>query len=74
MSTASKITEILNLLSDGEWHGLGEIEDKMKLKEKELQQIMDFLREYDFIVLEETKEAIRIDEKAQKFLTQKPSS
>jgi alpha-tubulin suppressor-like RCC1 family protein len=71
MSTASKITEILDLLNDGEWHKIREIEEKMRLEEKDIQQIVDFLKEYNFIVLEETKKAIKIEEKTRRFLVQK---
>jgi hypothetical protein len=73
-STASKITEILDLLSDGQWHEIREIKEKMKLKERRIQQIVAFLREYDFILVEETKKAVKIEAAAREFLAQKASS
>ncbi|HVP26485.1 MAG TPA: hypothetical protein VMT26_02310 [Candidatus Bathyarchaeia archaeon] len=48
-----------------------EIEEKIRLEEKDIQQIIDFLKEYNFIVLEETKKAIKIEEKTRRFLIQK---
>jgi hypothetical protein len=73
-STASKITEILDLLSDGQWHEIREIKEKMKLKERRIQQIVAFLKEYDFILVEETKKAVKIEAAAREFLAQKASS
>jgi len=62
------------LLSDGQWHEIREIKEKMKLEEGRIQQIVAFLREYDFILVEETKKAIKIEAVARDFLTQKASS
>jgi len=73
-STASKITELLDLLNDGQWHEINEIKEKMKLRERQVQKIIGFLKEYNFVTLGKTKKAIKIEEAARKFLAQKASS
>ncbi len=70
MTTSSKIAEILELLSDGKWRMLEEIQQKTKVDREQIQQIIEFLKEYDFVVLDETEKKIRLNKLAQKFLTQ----
>ena len=65
---------ILELLNDGKWHSLDEVRLKTELKENEVQQIVEFLKEYNFIILKGTKEAVRIEEAARRLLTQSASS
>jgi len=65
---------ILELLNDGKWHSLDEVGRKMELKENEVQQIIEFLKEYNFIILKETREAVRIEKAARRLLTQSASS
>jgi DNA-binding IclR family transcriptional regulator len=45
----SKISEVLEMLGDGQWHKLEEIQEKIELNEMQMQQITDFLRAYNFI-------------------------
>jgi predicted transcriptional regulator len=70
LTTSSKIAEILELLSDGKWRMLEEIQQKTKVDREQIQQIIEFLKEYDFVVLDETEKKIRLNKLAQKFLTQ----
>lgn len=65
---------ILELLNDGRWHSLDEVRLKTELKENEVQQIVEFLKEYNFIILKGTKEAVRIEKAARRLLTQSASS
>ncbi len=64
------MVEILELLNDGKWHSVEEIRRKIQLKEHEVQKIVMFLKEYNFILLERTEGTIKIEEAARKFLTQ----
>lgn len=73
-TTASKIIGILELLNDGQWHRIEEIERKMKLNESETKKIVAFLKEYNFIISEETRRAIKIEENARRFLMRTPNS
>ena len=49
------------MLSDGRWHEIEEIRQKMQLEENQTQELLTFLKEYNFIVFEETKKAIKIE-------------
>jgi DNA-binding IclR family transcriptional regulator len=70
LTTSSKIAEILELLSNGKWRMLEELQQKTKVDREQIQQIIEFLKEYDFVVLDETEKKIRLNKLAQKFLTQ----
>jgi predicted transcriptional regulator len=70
LTTSSKIAEILELLGNGKWRMLEEIQQKTKVDREQIQQIIEFLKEYDFVVLDETEKKIRLNKLAQKFLTQ----
>ena len=70
LTTSSKIAEILELLSNGKWRMLEDIQQKTKVDREQIQQIIEFLKEYDFVVLDETEKKIRLNKLAQKFLTQ----
>ena len=67
------MVEILELLNDGKWHSVEEIRRKMQLKEHEVQKIVMFLKEYNFILQERTEGTIKIEEAARKFLIQSTS-
>jgi hypothetical protein len=65
---------MLELLGDGQWHSTEEIKRKTDLNAKEFRQITSFLKEYNFIVSEETGKAVKIEESARKFLGHTVSS
>ena len=71
---ALKITEILEILKDGKWHSLDEIQTEMHLNRNQIQQVIAFLREYRFVIISETQKKIRIEEEAKKFMTQRATS
>ncbi len=62
------------MLSDGKWHTVEEIRQKTQLGENQVQRLTEFLREYDFIIVDETRTKIRVNETAQGFLTQKTNA
>jgi len=66
----SKITEILEMLGDGQWHKLEEIQQKIELNEIQIQQITDFLRAYNFIKTDQENKNIKINEEARRFVVQ----
>lgn len=68
------MAKILDILEDGEWHNLKEIQQKTILDRNKIQKIIGFLREYSFIIVNEAKEKIRSDEDFQELLTQTTSS
>jgi DNA-binding IclR family transcriptional regulator len=72
--TTSKIGKILEILSDEKWHRVEEIQQKMKLNENQLQQIIRFLKEYSFIVTDEKDKEIKLEETVRIFLKQEATS
>jgi DNA-binding IclR family transcriptional regulator len=59
----------LEILSDGRWHLLEEIRQKTKLNDNQIQQITTFLKEYEFVAMDETKKEMKLEEAVKKFLT-----
>jgi transcription initiation factor IIE alpha subunit len=62
------------LLSDGKEHSLEEIQQRTKVDKYQVKRIIDFLKEYDFISIDEAKEKIKINKMAQRFLTQEATA
>jgi len=54
------IDEILQLLKNGEWHGLREIVDKTRLHEFKVELITSFLAEYDFLEFDKREKKIKL--------------
>lgn len=69
-----KIAGVLEMLNDGKWHALEEIRRRMKLKRNQIRQIAAFLKEYEFVTIDETRKKIRIEEAVGKFLTREATS
>jgi hypothetical protein len=69
-----RIAEILGILNDGRWHLLDEVKKKMKLTDDQVKQIADFLREYDFVEINDADKKIKIGEDVLKFLSQTATS
>jgi uncharacterized protein YutD len=60
----------LDVLSDGRWHVLEEIRQRVKVDDAQLQRITDFLKEYDFIVKDEAENRIKLNKIVQEFLAE----
>ncbi len=73
-STTSKIAKVLELLSDGHWHLLDEVQQKTELDKNQTRQVLVFLKKYGFINVDERKERIKLDETFLKFLMQVATS
>ena len=74
MSTTSKISKILELLNDSQWHTLDEIQKKTELNRDQLQHVIAFFKEYQFIVTDDTKGELKLREDVRRFLTQDVTS
>jgi len=68
---AFKVAEVLEILSDGNWHTLEEVRREMNLNRNQIQQIAGFLKEYEFVAIDEKQKRMRIEETVRKFLTRK---
>jgi DNA-binding IclR family transcriptional regulator len=64
----SKIAQVLEVLEDGRWHALSEIQEKTGLSESQIQQTVAFLKEYGFIVVNEAGREIKLEEIVREFL------
>jgi hypothetical protein len=53
---------------------LDDVQKKTKLDKDQLQQIVAFLREYEFIATKDEKEEVRLQETARRFLAQNITS
>lgn len=69
-----KLSRALELLSDGKWHAIAEIINESGTDRKEWKRIMDFLREYNFIVVDEERKCVKLKREAEKLLTSSTSS
>ena len=66
----SKVTTILELLSDGKWHGVEDLLVKTGLNEQKFQEITLFLSKYDFVKFDEEKRRVKINRDFRKLLAQ----
>jgi len=73
-STTSKIAKVLEYLKDGKWHTVEELREKMEVNENQIQQIIAFLSEYNFIIANQAEKKVKLEEAIQKFLTQTATS
>ena len=66
----SKVTTILEVLSDGEWHEVEELKQLTDLSENKVREIAAFLYKYDFVKMDAKNSKVRIRECIQEFLAQ----
>jgi len=64
----SKIALVLEVLSDGEWHGTEELQQRVELDEDQAQEVAAFLFEYDLARMDIENKKVRINKCFQKLL------
>jgi DNA-binding IclR family transcriptional regulator len=69
-----RIAEILDVLGDGEWHTLRDVQQKTSLSRNQIQRLIEFLKEYGFVKVDETERRLRLDETVQELLMQTSTS
>lgn len=67
----SKIALVLEVLGDGKWHRLEDLQHQMDLTSDELGEIADFLGVYGFAEVDESKNRVKINRAFKKILAQK---
>ncbi|MGB8779954.1 MAG: hypothetical protein WCD81_04810 [Candidatus Bathyarchaeia archaeon] len=72
--TPRRIAEILEILGDGEWHTLDDVRKEMGLNENQVKRITEFLSEYEFIAVDNSKSKMKIKEAVRSFLLQPATS
>jgi DNA-binding IclR family transcriptional regulator len=66
----SKITMLLEILGDGKWHGIEELQQRLELNERKVQEITAFLNKYDFVKINKEHGKVKINRNFQKLLAQ----
>ena len=66
----SKITMILEMLGDGKWHEIEELQLRLGLNEHIVQEITTFLNKYDFVKIDKEHGKVKINRNFQKLLAQ----
>ena len=66
----SKITMILEMLGDGKWHGIKELQLRLGLNELKVQEVTSFLNKYDFVKIDKEHRKVKLDRNFQKLLAQ----
>jgi hypothetical protein len=64
----SKIAMILEILNDGKWHEMEELQQRMELDGCKVQEIAWFLNEYDFATVDDANRKVRINRDFHGFL------
>jgi hypothetical protein len=67
---ASKVMLILELLSDGKWHGVDELLVEAGLCERRFREIVLFLGKYDFVTFDEEKLRVKVNKDFKRLLAQ----
>jgi hypothetical protein len=69
-SMVSKIMKILELLVDGQWHEIGELQGKAKLTELQMRELTMFLNQYEFVKIDKETMKVKISKDWHEFLAQ----
>ncbi len=66
----AEIALVLEILDDGKWHEIGELQQRLDLNEKKMQKITAFLNKYDFVKIDSEHGKVKINRNFQKLLAQ----
>ena len=66
----SKVMMILELLSDGKWHGIEELLLRTGLSEQKFQEITGFLSRYGFVKVDEENKKVIVNRDFRRLLVQ----
>ena len=61
---------MLELLDDGRWHTLNDILSKIELDRSKQKKVIKFLKEYNFIILDDDEKKVKLDTAFRKLLVQ----
>jgi DNA-binding IclR family transcriptional regulator len=70
----TKLEEVLELLKDEKWHKIEDVQKKLELDKEGFAKIFAFLKEYNFIIVDEEEGKIKLEESVRKFLIQTATS
>jgi len=67
----SAINEVLELLSDGNWHNLAELSKSLKMPYEELDSIIHFLSKYGFVDISDDLIKVKMEKEFEELVTEK---
>jgi hypothetical protein len=70
LRTTSKLGLALEVLRDGEWHGMEELQQLLELNQSQAAEIVSFLHEYNLAAIDDQNKRVRIQKYFQEFLAQ----
>lgn len=68
MLLGSEIALLLEILGDGRWHGLAELQRQAGLAEYKVHGIAEFLCKFDFAVVDEANNRVKVTRDFREFL------
>lgn len=68
------ICEVLEILNDGKWHKLDEIQKEKGLSKGQVRRIIEFLKQYEFVKLDKMMKKVRIEDSAREFMMRQATS
>ena len=71
---AFRVAGVLEMLRDGEWHRLEDVRRELKLSRSQFRQVVEFLRDYEFVAVDEAGKRMRIEDSVRRFLAQEATS
>jgi Mn-dependent DtxR family transcriptional regulator len=67
------MAEILEMLNDGRWHLISDVEARMNLSASQSKEIIEFLKTYEFVAVDE-RNRVKLKEAVREFLAQEATS
>jgi hypothetical protein len=64
------MAEVLEILDDGRWHLIRDVQTGTKLNASQSKEIIEFLKTYEFVAVDEKKNRVKLKEAVRKFLAQ----
>ena len=68
MLLSSTIMALLEMLGDGKWHAIKELFQQSGIADYKVHGIVEFLSRFDFAVVDESNEKVKISRDFQEFL------
>jgi len=68
------MAEVLEILDDGRWHRISDVQTGTNLNASQSKEIIEFLKAYEFVAVDEKKNRVKLKEAVRKFLAQEVTS
>ena len=68
------MAEVLEILDDGRWHLISDVQTGTNLNASQSKEIIEFLNAYEFVAVDEKKNRVKLKEAVRKFLAQEVTS